>query len=483
MHNIIIHMKLRYFFVKVFMITFFAKGFCLDLSIEDAISMAEENNATIRQQATLLKQTRLTKLNNWNYLLPSASVTASASKQNIDMNEDPEQTTAQKIANMQSGKSTTTSSTSSTKDNELTWSVSARISLSLTSAVPFDMRKNILSYLSQAEVYKSALYNLDSLVATAYWKLVASKENITLLEKDLELAQKEYDNTSKSYSKGLSSKLNLLNTQYSLEALKPQIMAAKTKYDSDKAAFCVLIGIDMPADLMLTSNLKTKKIVIEDASELAKKYIGERSDVLQKDYALQIAKLTATSSALSSYTPTLSLTQSISNIATNEDDKKPTGTFTASVTLPLDPYIIGSKTNLTVRKNYDAIDTAQLAYETTLKEGTSDIITNAKDVMRLQEAIRLALLKADIAISAYKLSKDGYNAGLVTSLDLDDYRQKMISAAQDILTAKIDYLTGLYLLATSLNLDINELYTVLDAQDISAGHEDKGMLEGIYDAM
>lgn len=418
-----------------------ARSLALDLSLAEATAMAKESNASFRQRQISLEQARCVKANEWNNFLPAIAVGAEARNSHANVSSDS------------SGKERGFS-------NEWDWAITGSLSLTLASSLPVSIKKDIIAYRSELESYNAAVNELEAKVAASYFSLVSGRENLAILNESLSLAKAEYDETSRRYARGLASELDRLNAQYSYESVKPSIMSAESAYAADMAAFAVLLGLDSADDLNLTDELGMRRLSLPDSRRLAQDYAASRSDVLLRQYALEAARLSSFSTKLDSYAPaTVSLRESVpikNKSGAGEGDLS--GTLTLSVSIPLDGFVPGSKTSLRVRAADDAVAVARLNLDTALKEGRSDIAIRAGEIARLDESISVAELSLAIARRSSQMSLEGYRAGLVSQTDLEGSRQKLLGAEQAMLTARVNYLNGVYALATSLNMTVEELY-------------------------
>jgi len=165
----------------------------------------------------------------------------------------------------------------------------------------------------------------------------------------------------------------------------------------------------------------------------------------QLAYTIQKAKLK---------TPTLSLNE---NATINKSGFS--GSLSASISMPINSFIPGSSDNLALKNLETAITKAEITQTTTIQNATKDITAKTQEITRLQEGIDLAQMNENIAKRAYELSQQGYNAGLISQTDQDTTRQQLISSQQQVLQAKINYITSLYNLSQALQLSVDELYT------------------------
>lgn len=400
-----------------------------NISLEDAISSALSNNPDIKTQAISLATAKREKDNTWNNWLPSISLGGSAS------NAHP--------------------------DGDWSWSGSAGVTLALNASIPAKMKQTALAYEIALTNYKQLENTVFSNVSSSFYSLIAAQQNIKILESSLTLAESTYKQIQQNYNRGLASELDMLNAQYSYQSITPSIESAKSAYTYDLVAFAVLIG-KSPEDISISTDMDipVKELKLPETSNLISSYKDQRYDVILKQYAVTNAELAYKIQNTQGKVPSLSLSESFS-VADRGTGLTQGGTFTASVSIPLASYIPGSSTNLAVKETQDAITSAKLNLENTKLNAENDITKKASEVLRLWKSISLSELNVNIAKRSYELSNEGYLSGLVSRTDADTARQKMITAQQSVLQAKIDYFSAVNNLANALQLTVDELYALM----------------------
>ena len=143
------------------------------------------------------------------------------------------------------------------------------------------------------------------------------------------------------------------------------------------------------------------------------------------------------------------------------------GSFSVSVNIPLDGLIPNSNMNLQVKNAKDAITTAQIDLDSTIKSARQDISKKVADVRRIYESLELNSLNKQIADRAYQLSAEGYRNGLVSQTDLASQRKDRLTAQQTLMQAEINYILSIESLAAALNIPTSELTSRYSVKTIS----------------
>ncbi|MFI3257171.1 MAG: TolC family protein [Spirochaetales bacterium] len=419
--------------------------------LDECIATALENNADLQKQAIILEQARKESANQWNNFLPSLTLSADYSN------------TAHQL-------SPTTSA------GNWGWGASASLGLtSLSFNIPTEMKIAALDYDIALNTYQQLTKSIETQVASAYYQLLESQENIVALEESLTLAENEYAQVRRRYNVGAASELDLLMAQYSFESAEPALRTAQNTYRNQIVAFFILLGTGQDMLLPFASSrdgnesenfqIDTTLSIVElrfpDLSTLIENHVEYTADVISATYTLERSKLSSLSTKLSSYAPTISISENLQfSESASGNNLSATGTFSISARLPIENFIPGSTVNLNVQKTEDAITTAEINLNTAKETVRRDIYEKVLAIEKLWKDIATAELSYSIAERAYELSQEAYQNGLLDQTDLETARQNYTGANLDLIACEISYINGAYALANTLNIHIDELYAL-----------------------
>lgn len=418
---------------------FVAGGAGPSISLEEAQQLALEGNATLRSERLSLEASRREAQSRWNAFLPGISLGGSISNNH--------------------GITAPTSSSWS-------WSASGGLSLSLTAGIPVQMQLAALRYEIAEANYQNQVRTILSSVARSFYNLLTSTKNLSVLEDNVALTRRQYEQARLNYNRGLTSELDMLRAQYAALSAEPQLEQARSQYESDLAAFCLLIGSQ--EKFIPAGEFQLRELGLPDSQALAEGYLENRLDVIQKRRELREAELARTSQALSARAPSISLSESVRMGPAGggmDGDPSVSGSFSVGVSIPVDGFIPGSAKSLAVKKAGDTVAAAQISLETTVAQARQDIVAQAKEVELLWHAVEIAKLNETIAERAYQLSQEGYRAGLVSQTDMEDSRQQMVSAQLAGSTSQSQYLVGVESLANALGLTMDQVYELFGVEE------------------
>ena len=439
-------MKIKYLFCLFAILSFVCYlGFSQEITIEQAIELAKENNPDLKKQKLTLEDAKRKAQNKWNKFLPNMSASA----------------------NLSNGHDFAGSS-------NWDWRASAGANLSFSFALPSTLQQTQLNYLIEQANYQKLESQTISSVSTTFYSLIAEQQNIQILKESQNLAKNVYEQTRRNYNNGLASELNLLKSQYSYLSIEPQIQQAQTSYKNNLANFGLKIGIEDTSNLKLKGEIQLEKVNLPSVEELTATYLENRHDVILSDLSVKQAEL-AKKTQGSSKLPSLSLSENLSlgqNKAYNTENPQEgisplsvNGSFSIGVNIPLSSWIPGSQDNLTGKTNQDNITKAKISAEQTKMVAQKDIESKVQELNRLWNLIDVSKLNVSIATRSYELAQDGYRAGLVSQTDLETTRQQMVNAQLSHLQTQIKYLSANYDTAFALNMPIEEFYKTFGNQE------------------
>ncbi len=405
----------------------------MPLSLDGAIRLAADGNSDLEKQKIALDLAELKVANAWNVFLPSLSLSGTYSDTQA-FNRDI--VLREPTADLRA---------------------SAGISLSLNAGLGETMRQAVFAADSARLVFRQAEDSLVRTVKKTYFTLVTDLATLDVGEKNLELARAQEALVARNYRNGLASELEYLQAQYAAASLEPDLIQKKNKYRNAVRSFNLLLGLPLDAEPVLTDTVSGTYRPF-DMPEVPDAFLDGRLDVRLAALNLEKAESQLRSGTLTRHAPTVSISEQASVSGLLEERKLPeTGTFSLTVSIPLNGYIPGSKEKLTGAENKGAVELAEIALAQARLAARQEADSLHDTLVQLSEAIRLNRLGEKLAERAYELSGQGYGSGLVTQADLDGARQKLLAARTNVLAAENGYRLGLIDLAFALNMTENEL--------------------------
>ncbi|AEF84029.1 outer membrane efflux protein [Treponema primitia ZAS-2] len=411
------------------------------LTLEEALDAALKNNVDLQKSQLAAYQSLREKNNGWNMFLPSVSASLGIA------NTHPMQPAG---------------------DPTNSWSAGASVSLQLSAAIPANIKLLDYKAVAAEAAYDNTRRTLVTQVSTSFYSLLAENMNLEILQNDMELKKQQYEQTNKNYQNGLASELEMLNAMYAYQIAGPTLNDAAVKYEQNRAAFLLLIGLDASGGgtgaMELEGLIEVKLLDLPPVGELTARYRENRYDVRSQALTLEQAKLGAQIGSVNR-APSISFSESISlsppqNAGFTFDDPSSSGRFSLSVSIPISSWIPGSSQSLNAKTLKENAAQTESSLDTVRKNAAQDIQKKVDEIGRIRENLESATLNLRITSRAYELSEQGYRGGLVSQTDLQNANKNMVNAKQTLLNTNTSYLAAVYNLAAALGLDIAEVYTL-----------------------
>jgi multidrug efflux system outer membrane protein len=404
------------------------------LTLETALDAALKNNVDLQKSQLAAYQSLREKNNGWNMFLPSVSASLGIT------NTHPMQPAG---------------------DPTNSWSAGGSVSLQLSAAIPGNIKLLGYKALAAEEAYDNTRRTLVTQVSTIFYSLLAENMNLEILRNDRDLKKQQYEQTNKNYKSGLASELEMLNAMYAYQIAGPALNDATVRYDQNRAAFLLLIGLD--ATVEFEGDIDVKLLDLPPVGELIARYLENRYDVRSQVLTLEQAKISAQIGSVSR-APSISFAESLSlsppQNAAFFDDPSSSGRFSVSISIPISSWIPGSSQSLNAKILKENAAQTELSLDMVRKSAAQDIQKKTDEIGRIRENLESAALNLRITSRAYELSEQGYRGGLVSQTDLQNANKNMVNAKQTLLNTNASYLAAVYNLAAALGLDITDVYTL-----------------------
>ncbi len=400
----------------------------MTLTVEDSVELALKQNLSLQSSRLDVSSAEVADKYSWNYLMPDFSASA--------------------------GISGSDSLLESTGFGSETWGVSAGLSASLSLDAASGLARDSarLNLESQNISYESSEDQLVLSVRQEFYYLLAYEENLDLQIKNLDLAEKRYEQVKENFNNGLASQLDVLEARNSYESLRPDYTDAKTTYASQLMSFKNLLGISLNQEIELDGSLDVTLVDL-DADELIDSYIAGRLDVQAAVKAQEIQDLTLSSLKRSTWSPTVSLGASWNNSASLDaiDDWSDQATLSLNVGIPLSSLIKSSSEQVAVSQAELTSEKLDIELQDTLASAEEEIRTLIMELDGARENMEITELSKELALENFQMTEASFKAGTKELLDVEDAQNKLFEANQSLLVSRYTYLSKLLELENALN--------------------------------
>ncbi|MDC7232237.1 MAG: TolC family protein [Spirochaetales bacterium] len=422
----------------------------LNLTADAAVALALENNLSLQSEAINLKIKERGKDTAWNSFVPSVSASAGLSNSGTlfsdpapvpPLYQDPTQRN---------------------------WGVTGGLSASLpiNAALGTGIRQLRIDYEAGLLSYDDARKKMDRDVRKSYYLLVATAADLELKKQNIEIAEKRYEQARENYNNGLISELEMLQAQVTAENSKPNYFNQVTEYQNSLMNFKLLLGVPSTTSLQLDEGMENMIFYSFDAMTLFEAYSANRLDVLQINKTIESLRNTRKLQSEYNRTPTLSLSADwgtqVNDPFKGDSWKKDYWYDNASVglylTLPLDGYIPNSSTDVSLKDLDDQITQLELQRQLVFDAAEIEITNLVMTLENSIDTIETYSLNVDLAEKSFQLTTEAYNLGTRELLDVETAQTELLSAQQNVLYQKINYINRLLDLQYALNAeDIAEI--------------------------
>ena len=355
------------------------------------------------------------------------------------------------------------------KDNGR-FSIQTGVSVSFNTGIPQTMRLTSLAYQSQLLTYENARRVVERDVTRTFYSRIADRNTLVNRERALDMAEKQYERTRVSFEYGLTSRLEYLRSQLSVETARLSLSQQEASYAANMRSFLSTLGLEYDPELTLAGELNIVKVDL-DPEPLIQKYLFQRLDILMQQQVIQRTELQVKQQTFSPWLSASVQYQVGTGPAGNQASVSaiPWGAdvsfvdrLSASVTLtiPINTWIPGTSANRQLRSANETVEKARLDMQTIENNARNEIRSLTDSLRNSWFSIEIARLQVEIAEQTYSLSEEGFQQGVVETLTLEENRNSLSSAQDQLLSAEHTYYSNMLDLASALNISIQDLINI-----------------------
>jgi len=421
------------------------------IDIDTALELLHKNNINIQAASFDVKIAERNKKTVWNAFLPTLGVTAGTA-----LMDNPLGATG----------------FNGPDEPRFGFDVSVSANLIINYALGAGIKNYRLLYEAGEISYEMAVKGLEMNTKIQFYSLLNLEEQLNIMKKGIDLAEKRYHQVQENYKNGLIPELDVLRTQVGYESQKPGYSNMQTQYDNMLLGFKVMLGIDRDQDVKLEGSLDTETYSF-DQDELISRFLGKSLSLKSMNKNLEVLENAKSMTALYAYTPTLALGYSLTPMQLNpwaadyaaptelwnfnEDGGIGMGMFTIGLSFSLDNYIPGSKKSVEISNMKDQIRQLKLSLRESALQSEVEIINTIAKLENSVEQMEANKLNVELARKAYEMTSEAYQLGTKELLDVESAQNDLLSAEAKVLGEQFTYISGLLNLEYTLNTSIEEI--------------------------
>lgn len=419
-------------FLSALLLLFCEVVFCQEevrqLTIDDAVILAADNNLSLKRNQLALNQLELKDKYSWNSVSPTIGASAQFGN--------------------------------GLQENSTSLSISGNVSFRLTPSLYSSIKSAKLNYENGITSYETAVKTVEKNVRQIFYSLIYSKENLSLLNRNLETAKQRYDLSQEKFSRGQLSELDLLTTQMNYESLKPSYESAEIAYENSIANFKQLLGINQNEQIDLIGNLD-EMMNVSINQDLLEYNIEELPTVKEIKSKIELAKTNLLATKFSAWGPSISLGYNASKAGQDMTGEFAWADFKQSVSvgvsIPLDGYLPWSNGSLSVSAQKSNLEDLNLQLE---NEKTTVELTIKKYIKEINQAkSQLSSLQNNVALAqkTYDMTLNAYNYGSRDLLTLQNAADSLLKSKNQLQSQVYNLICKIMDLEFTLGLPLGAL--------------------------
>lgn len=365
------------------------------LTLEECISLAKENNLSIKVHKNTLNDLKRKNETSWNSVSPS--IKGDAAFQDDFTNKTTE-----------------------------SFSISGSLGLTLSTNLYSTIKGAKLNYENGLLTYNQAVKQIEMSVWKTFYDLIYKTEYFSFQSQNLLTAKKNYEQNLEKFKNGKISELDVMSSRVSYEQKKPVLEEARIDLTNNLELFKNIIGVDFDDEIKLDGSLDFL-LELKDIKLPPKE--NPSPDVQAAKFAVEIAENNLLAQRFSSYSPVITgtykygQTLNIDNSLWNE-----TSSLSVGVSIPLDSYLPWSSSAVSINSKKKSLESAKL----NLEDAENSIRVNTENALRKINQIisMLEVSKETVALAkkTYEMTETAYNYGKTDFLTLQNASDNVLNA-------------------------------------------------------
>ena len=364
------------------------------LTLEECISLAKENNLSIKVHKNTLNDLKRKNETSWNSVSPSIKGDAAFQDDFVNKTES--------------------------------FAISGSLGLTLSTNLYSTIKGAKLNYENGLLTYNQAVKQIEMSVWKTFYDLIYKTEYFSFQSQNLLTAKKNYEQNLEKFKNGKISELDVMSSRVSYEQKKPVLEEARIDLTNNLELFKNIIGVDFDDEIKLDGSLDFL-LELKDIKLPPKE--NPSPDVQAAKFAVEIAENNLLAQRFSSYSPVITgtykygQTLNIDNSLWNE-----TSSLSVGVSIPLDSYLPWSSSAVSINSKKESLESAKL----NLEDAEKSIRVNTENALRKINQIisMLEVSKETVALAkkTYEMTETAYNYGKTDFLTLQNASDNVLNA-------------------------------------------------------
>jgi outer membrane protein TolC len=411
------------------------------LSLEDTVLRALENNLTLKKDLIDLSGAEYAADRLWSVIFPAISASAGATFSSPLFTGDFDPGRAGQF------------------------NLGLGISLGFNAGIPYAMKNIRLAYQTKLLNYEDARNQLEIQTTKEFYSLLAERDNLACLADTFNLAERQLARNQTAFNNGIVGELTVMQSRLSLENARYDLRAANLAYAGRVGELLAALGIDQNTQAVLEGKIEISRIDA-DAEELIRNYLPQRPDIVSRRQEIERLETEERQITLSAKGPSLNLSTQWTGRTGGQNADAFTDSLsgTATVSIPIDPWIPGTAKSQSAQNAKLAVDKAKLDLKIAEDSAKTQIRSLVSNLRNSWDSIEIARLSQRVAERSYELTEQGFRNGTVESLTLEDARNNLAGVRQRLLQSELAYQTMILDLSAALNINWKDLSKMIPGE-------------------
>jgi len=411
----------------------------LNLTIEDAVAMAIQNNVSIKQSKMNLELLEKKNKYSWNSVSPSFSLSSSFSEP-------------------------------LSKVDDWSFSVSGAINLKLSPALGTSMKSAKLAYEAGLVSYNESIRSVEKSIRMSFYQLLNAKETISSKQLNLESSKRTYETNLAKYNRGSLDQLTVLNSQYSYESAIPEVYSAQIDYQNKLDVFKQSLGLDISTPIEIIGTLDDALIADFENDELVFN-VEDLPSIKKAKAKIEETENSLASSKISTYAPTVSFAysqgyKSAVSVMTKERENglsNDNNSVTASISIPIDGLLpwsgtgVGNTGALVIENLENTLKGQKMELEASKVTSMISVQNSYNLIKNSQQMLKLNKANFELAQKTYDMTLAAYNSGSKDLASLQSAQDNLEKMKFTIQSQKLNIITSVMNLEDTLGIPFGSL--------------------------
>ncbi len=267
-----------------------------------------------------------------------------------------------------------------------------------------------------------------------YYQLILAEKSVNVINKSLDAVQKHYSTSQDFYNEGIINKSDLLMVDVMLNNVKKKLLEAENNYKTANDNLKFLLGIEKEGMVKPSNDLS--KVSVGEVGFNINEVNDKRSDMLAMKYRISSLEKMSTMNKFK-FLPRLN---AFGSFEYNDDNLFGSNADSWMIGINLQWNIFnGFKNVAEIQKASADLDNAKIRYNKTADKNKIEIESAMRNLKTMEQTVELANKAEEQTKESLKIIKNRYEEGLERTSDLLTAEAKQFESSLNHLNAVYGY--------------------------------------------